>query len=152
MNKKGFTLVELLAVIVIIGILTTLSVTSVITIRNNSLSDLVEAKIKDLESAAVLYGQDNSSLLTDSCTVDEVDYSYCLVVSVKYLIDEDYYEVSEYDDDNNPVLDNDLTNKTMLCNTFIIYRKNNMIYATLENDYSTDDSTCTCSLKTYKCN
>lgn len=37
MNKKGFTLTELLAVIIILGVLIGIGVTSYINIKNNSL-------------------------------------------------------------------------------------------------------------------
>lgn len=148
MSKKGFTLVELLAVIVILALLISLSVMGVTAIRNNSLQKIVDTKLADLQSSAVLYGQENQEELTDTCTVSGESYSYCLVVTASFLVEEGYYKVDQTDDS---VLTNNLTNKSMLCNTYQIYRKNNRIYATLLQDYSIDGCSCNTSTGTGVC-
>ena len=58
-NKKGFTLVELLAVIVILGVLIGIAVPSYISIRNNQLDKIYISKIKKIEAAGKLYVQDH---------------------------------------------------------------------------------------------
>ncbi len=57
-NSKGFTLVELLAVIVILAILITIAVPSTIGISNKLKENMFCKKIDSIEVAAKLYGED----------------------------------------------------------------------------------------------
>ena len=57
MNKKGFTLVELLAVIVIIGLLMTLAIPAVLKVSSNVKQKSYETKIKLITDTAVTYGE-----------------------------------------------------------------------------------------------
>ena len=59
MNKNGFTLVELIAVIVILGLLALIANSSVVNVVKNSKSDLYNAQLKLIESAAETWGNDN---------------------------------------------------------------------------------------------
>ena len=95
--KKGFTLVELLAVLVILGIILTITYYSVNSLLNNSedsLSDTQEAAI--IEAAKIYYleeGMDLESGLNKVC------------VSVSYLINKGYIDRSEIKDPSskNPI-------------------------------------------------
>ena len=58
MKKNGFTLVELLAVIVIMAILLTIAVPNVIGVSKKIRKNMYCSKIEDIESAAKLYGND----------------------------------------------------------------------------------------------
>lgn len=58
MKNKGFTLVEVLAVIVILALLITVAVPSVIGISKRVKANMFCSKVKDIESAAKLYGED----------------------------------------------------------------------------------------------
>ena len=60
-NKKGFTLVELLAVIVILGVLTAIAVPSVLGISKKIKTDMYDSKIKTIEVAAELWADDHKS-------------------------------------------------------------------------------------------
>lgn len=63
MNKKGFTLIELLAVIIILSMLALLASTSVTKVVRNSKSDLYNAQLESIKSAAKAWGADNLNKL-----------------------------------------------------------------------------------------
>ncbi|MBO4245127.1 MAG: prepilin-type N-terminal cleavage/methylation domain-containing protein [Bacilli bacterium] len=63
MNNKGFTLVEVLATVAILGILIGLTVPASIAIGNRIKTNMYCKKITMLEKSAVLYGQDNYDLV-----------------------------------------------------------------------------------------
>ncbi len=81
MNKKGFTLVELLAVIVILAVLVTIAVPSAIAISNRIKTKMYCSKVKLMVEAAELYGQDH---------FNEVKSGAITNVSIKKLVEEDY--------------------------------------------------------------
>ena len=67
MNKKGFTLVELLAVIALIGVISTIAVVSMSGIRNRVDLKLVEGNLDLILTAARQYGdKDLNSLASYS--------------------------------------------------------------------------------------
>ena len=83
MNTRGFTLVELLAVLVILAIvitITTVTVSSVLSSSENSISDLQK---KNVEEAAKVYYLKEGMNTNATC------------VSIQYLINEGYIEGSE---------------------------------------------------------
>lgn len=127
--KKGFTLIEMLAVIVILSIVIGMAMFSSSRVKDNSLKKLLETKISDLESAAIMYGQENQGELNESCTISEVEYSACKGITVKELIDGSYYKSTETDNNGNVTLINNVTHESMLNDKLTIYRKNNRIYA-----------------------
>ena len=63
MNKriKGFTLVELLAVIVILSLLLLLAVTTVSSQFKNSKDDLYDTQLNNIKLAAEMWGSDNKT-------------------------------------------------------------------------------------------
>lgn len=82
MNKKGFTLVELLVVIVIIGVLSVIIVPSIININKNINERLYEEKKENIVSAAILYANNHEEIFNG---VSEA------VVYVKDLVDSKYF-------------------------------------------------------------
>lgn len=127
--KKGFTLIEMLAVIVILSIVIGMAMFSSNRVKDNSLKKLLETKISDLESAAIMYGQENPNELSESCTISEVNYGACKTITVKDLLDGSYYKSTETDSDGNITLINNVTKESMLNDELTIYRKNNRVYA-----------------------
>ena len=69
LNNKGFSLVEVLAVVVIMGVLATIMVPIVADVINKNKSDNYENSIKSIISAAKLYISDNRYELSlgDEC-------------------------------------------------------------------------------------
>lgn len=91
MNKKGFTLVELIAVIAIIGILSLVVVPNVMNISKNVNVRLAEEKKSHIISAAELYGTNNPDIFGGTDVV---------YVSVQELIDAEYLEIDTKNGDN----------------------------------------------------
>ena len=60
MNRKGFTLVELLAVIVLIAVLTVVAVSTYHGIHESSKKKSLEAKITQIKAAAEKWGRENN--------------------------------------------------------------------------------------------
>src|SRR5690554_5467089 len=65
-NKNGFTLVELLAVIVILSLLIAIAVPSSITIGNKIKEKLLKDKLTLAEKSAILWAQDNKKCFTST--------------------------------------------------------------------------------------
>ena len=95
-TNKGFTLVELISVIVIMGILLLVAVPGIFGISKTVKDNMYCAKINNFEEAAKLYGQDY---------VDEINETGFLEVDVKTLIENNLYkkEIDNciYDTDDN---------------------------------------------------
>lgn len=84
MNKKGFTLTEMLAVVVIISLIALIAVPNVQSL-NESIKQRKESSAKELVvNAAVLYVQDGNATCTNECSV-----------SISTLLEADYLEEDE---------------------------------------------------------
>ena len=149
MNKRGFTLTELIVVIIILGILTTIAVPSVISISQKIKGDMFCSKVENIISAAKLYGDDkfnNIIELSDAgLTIDNLkdalknknESTLSNYETNKYIIYTNVLELVQNnkiskDNDNPPYVidprdDSDITNKKV-----VIYKKNNRIYALYE--------------------
>lgn len=97
MNKQGFTLTELLAVVVIIGLISGIAGFSYTKIMNDQKIKECEQKIEFIEKQAIKYANDNPSLLHTSnsypVTIDDLKTN-------GYLISDS--ETGE-DDSKNPI-------------------------------------------------
>lgn len=127
MNKKGFTLVELLAVIIILSLLALLASTSVSKIVKDSKSDLYDTQIELIKSAAEAWGADNLYDLPDAGT--------CKTLTLKDL--KQYGLI-------DPEIKDPRTNKLFSDNLMIKitgeenkYGLNNITYEVDSNDVST---------------
>lgn len=102
-NRKGFTLIEILAVIAILSILISAVSISVIEIRKKMNNRLYNTKISLIESAAILWGEDNEYELS-------LEENECENILVDDLVTEGYLK---YDKDNkviNPKDDSSMNN------------------------------------------
>ena len=75
MNKKGFTLVEIIAVIALMAILIALAVPATMAIRRTILQREDNEQISAIESAAVYYAQDTEVTYQQSVYYDVVIFT-----------------------------------------------------------------------------
>ena len=74
MNKKAFTLIELLAVIVILGILATIAVPTIVGVINNSKESTLDEQKNVIENAASNWGTDNFRKLPSTSCYLSIDF------------------------------------------------------------------------------
>ena len=123
-NKKGFTLVELLSVIVLIGLLLGLAIPGIKKISSNMKKKSYNTKVKLVEQAAVLWGQDNKTRLNRNENCVDGKYS-CYKIKIIDLIKDNYL-----DGDNNSIeFKNPIDNSDMSNSCVYVYKKNNRVYA-----------------------
>lgn len=134
MNNKGFTLVEIMAVIVIIVIISVIGYAGITAVQRNIKNNLWEGKIENIESGAILYGEDNKNRLTETCVVDGSTKTACVTVTVQYLLDKSYITTEEEDENGNEVIINDSLGDNVYANDMLvyIYLENNIVYAKLD--------------------
>lgn len=137
MKNKGFTLVELMVVLVIIVIVSTIGFGGVALVQNNVKQNLWQGKVDMIEKNAVLYGEDNKNRLTGTCTVDGVTQNACLTVTVQFLLDSNYIKTDEEDANGNDVIINETLDETEAkyyanSSNVYIYMENNKVYAKLD--------------------
>lgn len=118
MKKNAFTLIELLAVLVILGILSVIIVPTITDSLNNSKTTSYEAQINQIKKGAKEWSADNARELPE----EEND---AIVVTLGGLIQEGYLE----DNVKNPVTQENFPN----CMYIEIKRyKNNYVYTVLD--------------------
>ena len=100
MKKNGFTLIELIAVIVVLGILLTFASISAISIMNKSKKDMGNFTLEQVEDAAKTYALDNdcdnTCRLTGKDNIIDKLSSYYPEMEEKCTFDENaYIEITE---------------------------------------------------------
>ena len=141
LDKKGFTLVELLAVIVVLGIIAALAFTGYLGLFKGSKEDMVEVKKQNIELAAESWGQKNLNSLGTNCSkyyglesLKGFEPQFCLVKTVTDLVDSGFLATEEHSEKTGFLtVTNDVTKNSMMCDEVLIYRKNNRVYATIYN-------------------
>ena len=92
MKKNGFTLVELLAVIVIMALLLTVAVPAVIGVSTRIRANMYCTKVEDIESAAKIYGENYKDII-------EEKPDKTLKITVYNLIENNLYKKEDKDCD-----------------------------------------------------
>ena len=107
MGKKGFTLVELLATIVIISIVTLMGSVGIAAAKKGINQHIWNTNIELIEAAAENFGIDKKDYIKKldpsiySCKIDDQTISPCLTITVQTLINRNYLntkETIEYND------------------------------------------------------
>ena len=150
-NNRGFTLVEIISVIVLLGLIVGITVPSVMTASSNVKKKTLQTKIDNIEEAAVLYGQNNRHLINYEIksTYNKTTYKYwfksetlindCyyykngsnLKITVKTLRDASYIR----NDDGISDIKNSVDDSQSLLKCKIqIYKKYGKIYAVYDKD------------------
>ena len=131
MNRRGFTLVELLSVLVLISLLLSLAIPGINKISSNMKKKSYSKKVSLVLSAAELWGQDHKTLLQtkDDCKLSTGKVVSCYKITVGSLIKDNYLDSDKNSGEYiNPVDNSDMKN----CKIFI-YIENNRVYAELDN-------------------
>ncbi len=125
--KKGFTLVELLAVIVIIALLATIAVPSAINISNSIKKDMYCEKIDMILTSAESWGNSHLKQLKQ-------DGSCYLNKTLADLVEEGIVKKENEKTSPTGYISNPYTNETMDDINIGIYYKNSRAYAFLVKD------------------
>ena len=142
-NNKGFTLVEIISVIVLLGLVIGVAVPSVMIASTNIKKKTLQTKIDNIEKAAVLYGQNNRNKFNDeSCSfcsgISGECYCFDNVITVGELATAKFIK---YDDDLGTDIMNSISEVDMKACEIQIYKKYGKIYAVyLARD--TEDNVC----------
>lgn len=154
MNKKGFTLVEIISVVALLALVVIISVPIISNTGENIKKKTLQTKIENIEKAAILYGQNNRNKFTTVCN-DEgeicngVNNGECICyeekITVEDLIDNNQIEadVVEIDINGNEIkhIINPVDEEKFIDECEIqIYKKYGKIYAIY--DRKTDSEKC----------
>ena len=94
MNNRGFTLVEILAVIAIVAILAIMITPAIMSVRKNVLESSLENRISMIENAAKDYAHDHitevKSTVTSNYNGEKTANSNCIYRNVNFLINNGY--------------------------------------------------------------
>ena len=113
-NKKGFTLVELLAVVAILGILSIVAIGAYSGITNRSKQKAYESKVSQIETSAAKWARENN---IDRTTT----------ISVNKLVVEGYLTADEVTENGLSSIKNPVNNENMICKMVEITYKNGEI-------------------------
>ena len=123
-NHKGFTMVELLAVITILAIIMVILIPAVTNISKNTKESILNSKISTIETSASKYGEDNINTYQkctnglESGVINDDAYDEC-IISVDDLVGLGYLEYDTTKGDvsyvGNPVTGGRLSGNVLLC-------------------------------------
>lgn len=118
MNNKGFTLVEIIGVIVIIGIVIVLAMPAINGINSSIQNNMLEKKIKFIELAGKSYGTDYKTLIENS--TKKYDGHKCIKKTVKELVIADYLDKETSSDITDYYIEDPTDKENYLDNNYVI--------------------------------
>lgn len=127
-NKKGFTLIEILCVVALLAVITTIASASVINLSNASKENLYCAKLELIESAAKTYSASLIYELNQSTTYYEGYKSITITIN-------DLIKSGNLSPDKDDSVLSPLNNEVMNDLEIILYLKNNQVYVYM-NDFN----------------
>lgn len=116
--KKGFTLVELLAVIAIIGIISAIAVPSAFSLSKKIKKNMYCEKVSMILNEAKRWGTDHSSQLRSTCYVAR---------KVSDFVQDGF--IKKETTTSGRYIINPYTDQSMDANYVYLYKKNNIVYA-----------------------
>lgn len=102
-NKKGFTLVEIMIVVVIIGLLAAMAVPAFQAVRDNARRTAVENNLRQIASAAQQYMLEEGVLTVDYDTIIAADPP--LLNPINPIAQEDYSAITVDEDTTQLTID-----------------------------------------------
>jgi prepilin-type N-terminal cleavage/methylation domain-containing protein len=120
MRKSGFTLVELLGVIVVLAIISTIAVSVYTTVFDKQKETAFENKAELIELSAVKWAT-------------ELNISKSTTITVAKLVNDSYYQADDVKDDE-AIVNDPRDNSSLLCNTISITIDNGSPVATLNEE------------------
>ncbi len=126
-KKMGFTILEILAVVVIIATVTAIAVPSVFKITNKARERLYCSKLEIVQKSAERYADDND--LVNTCEIDGTEYD-CENITIQDLINGNYIDADGLDGAFLDPRDNLAINTTGV----IVYEKNSRKYAYINDE------------------
>ena len=136
MKKSGFTLVELLAVIVILALLLSIAIPGVITMASRIQGNMFCSKVENIEKAAQMWGEDNYDAINLATGKTQT-------VTVATLIQKSYLKKDDEKTTDSSLFIRDPRDDTSLLNKEVkVFIKNSRIYANYQYDTETDKELC----------
>ena len=129
MKSKGFTLAEVLAVVVILGVLVTIGTPIYFRISNNSKKNLLDSKLSYIQAQTIKFAEENH--IESSTTINALT-----LVASGYIVVDEYRNINGVDMPfiKNPLNDSD----NLACRKVNIIFEANEIDAIVSNDSSCD--------------
>ncbi len=119
MKKNGFTIVEILGVVVVLAVIMALLIPNLTNSSTKAKNKLYETKISMLEKAAVLYAQDNYNSLIEG----SVNNIVTKTITSDALIGSGYYVEDSNGGEHREKLIDPRTNEPMVVNIQITINK-----------------------------
>ena len=126
-NKKGFTLIEILSVVALLAVITTIASASVINLSKASKENLYCAKLELIESAAKTYSASLIYELNQSTTYYEGYKSITITIN-------DLIKSGNLSPDKDDSVLSPLNNEVMNDLEIILYLKNNQVYVAIDDN------------------